>query len=45
MAPALSEIEQILESHKKTAVEGFYITGHLLEDKIDRGGRKLCLCE
>ena len=36
--PTISEIEQILESHKDTVVEGFYITGHLLEDKIEKRG-------
>ncbi|MBD3304510.1 hypothetical protein GF343_05160 [Candidatus Woesearchaeota archaeon] len=34
----ISEIEQILESHKDDAVEGFYITGRLIEDKIDKRG-------
>lgn len=34
----ISEIEQILESHKDDAVEGFYITGHLLTDKIEKRG-------
>jgi len=32
----LSEIEQILESHKDDAVEGFYVQGKLLDDKIDK---------
>ena len=41
MAPTISEIEKILESHKDTVVEGFYITGHLLEDKIDKRGANL----
>jgi hypothetical protein len=34
----ISEIEQILESHKDDAVEGFYITGSLIDDKIDKRG-------
>ena len=34
----ISEIEKILESHKDTAVEGFYITGCLIDDKVDRRG-------
>jgi hypothetical protein len=34
----LDEIEKILTEHKDKAVEGFYVTGHLLEDKMDKRG-------
>jgi len=34
----LTEIEKILESYKDTAVEGFYVTGHMLDDKLDEQG-------
>jgi len=34
----ISEIEQILESHKDDAVEGFYITGRLIGDEIEKRG-------
>ena len=36
--PTLEEIEKILTEHKDKAVEGFYVTGHLLEDNIDKSG-------
>lgn len=32
----ISEIEQILESHKDDVVEGFYVTGNMLDDKIEK---------
>lgn len=41
MAPTISEIEKILTEHKDTAVKGFYITGRLLEDKVDKRGADL----
>ena len=37
-ARTISEIEQILESHKDGAVEGFYITGRVIDDDIDKRG-------
>jgi len=36
--PTLEEIEKILTEHKDKAVEGFYVTGNLLDDKMDRMG-------
>jgi hypothetical protein len=36
--PTLDEIEKILADNKDKAVEGFYVTGHLLEDKLERRG-------
>ena len=39
--PTLAEIEKIIESYKDTAVNGFNVTGHLLEDKVDKRGADL----
>jgi len=39
--PTLAEIEKILAENKDKAVEGFYVTGHMLDDKINKRGADL----
>lgn len=39
--PTLAEIEKILAENQDKAVEGFYITGHVIDEKIDKRGSDL----
>ncbi len=39
--PTLAEIEKILVENNDKAVEGFYVTGHILDKKIDQRGADL----